>query len=176
MAKSVRLELRQKRRNLSKAKKHKSNINILHNLLKNRVLKYKKIAIYTQNDGEVPTDKIIDFLTKFGIEVYLPVLDKDKLKFAKITNNYKLNKFGIKEPTSTKIHAKQMNLIILPLVGFDEFNNRIGMGGGYYDKSLSFKLKQNNFKPPKLFGLAYKFQKIKITPNPWDIRLDKVVV
>ena len=172
----MRNKLRVKRRNLDKKTHYKCSIKILYKLLKNNLLRYNKIAIYLPNDGELSTDKIINFLAKKNKCIYLPVVHKGKLKFAKIGKQYKLNKFKIKEPINTEIiHAKQINLIITPLVGFDNFGNRIGMGGGFYDKTFSFKLTQNIYKYPKLFGIAFNFQNIIIKPNPWDVKLDKII-
>lgn len=173
---NIRKIIRAKRRSLSKAQLYKSSIKILHNLLKHDILKYQKIAIYTPFDGEVPTSKIIKFLQKQGKQVYLPVLSGEKLRFAKITKQNKVNKFGIKEPISPTIHPKKINLIITPLVGFDESNNRMGMGGGFYDKTLAFKQAQKTLNTPKLVGLAYNFQKTTIHPNPWDIKLNQIIV
>ncbi len=64
----------------------------------------------------------------------------------------------------------------MPLVGFDQFKNRIGMGGGFYDRTLSFKKRQQNYKNPKLVGLAFDCQEVaKLNAEPWDVPLDAVV-
>jgi 5-formyltetrahydrofolate cyclo-ligase len=173
---TTRKLLRKQRQSLTKSQQYKASINILHNLLKHNILRYKYIALYIPFDGEVSTKDIIAFLQKFGMYVYLPVLHGEKLKFSLITTRYKHNKFGIKESLSPLVSAKKINLVLTPLVGFDENNNRIGMGGGFYDRTFAFKHKQQKFCTPKLFGLAYSFQQTVITPNPWDVALDKVIV
>ncbi len=59
----------------------------------------------------------------------------------------------------------------MPLLGFDAEGNRLGMGGGYYDRSFAFK--QSHINTPILLGFAYDFQQVDtLTPEPWDIRLD----
>ena len=70
------------------------------------------------------------------------------------------------------IKASLLNLVFLPLVGFDREGNRIGMGKGYYDKTFSAKVQ--SFHAPKLVGLAHSIQETGILPNPWDIPLDAI--
>ena len=107
----------------------------------------------------------------------MPVLIGKSLKFAKIGKNFRKNRFGIDEPISTEIlNANQMNIIFIPLVGFDEFKNRIGMGGGFYDRTLAFKKRQQNYKNPKLYGLAFDCQQVeKLETQDWDVPLDAII-
>jgi 5-formyltetrahydrofolate cyclo-ligase len=71
---------------------------------------------------------------------YLPILAGEKLKFAKMGRYFKKNRFGIEEPIfSPLLGAHRMDIILMPLVGFDKYKNRLGMGGGFYDKTLLFK-------------------------------------
>ncbi|WXU00421.1 MAG: 5-formyltetrahydrofolate cyclo-ligase [Catillopecten margaritatus gill symbiont] len=145
-----------------------------------RVIKiqYKyKVALYLENDGEINPKYIKKWLNLQKIELYLPVLVKKSLKFAKIGEKFKKNRFGINEPdTSVLLNANQMNIILMPLVGFDVNKNRIGMGGGFYDRTLAFKKRQGQYTNPKLCGLAFDCQKVdKIEPKAWDIPLDMVI-
>ena len=85
------------------------------------------------------------------------------------------NRFGIPEPQFDKrqcIKASLLNLVFLPLVGFDRKGNRIGMGKGYYDKTFSSEI--HCFHAPKLVGLAHSIQETGILPNSWDIPLDAI--
>ena len=82
-----------------------------------------------------------------------------------------INKYGIPEPITNKIVYP--NIIFVPLVAFDKNLNRVGYGGGFYDRYLK-KIKKN--KKTITIGLAYNFQKIKKVPtNKYDIKLDFVV-
>ena len=64
----------------------------------------------------------------------------------------------------------------MPLVGFDANKNRLGMGGGFYDKTLRFHTKLKNFRVPKLFGLAFDAQEVsRLSSQPWDVRIDGIV-
>jgi 5-formyltetrahydrofolate cyclo-ligase len=137
----------------------------------------QKIALYLPNDGEIDTKYIQNFLENKGFSIYLPILVDKSLKFAKVGKNFIKNRFGIDEPISAQIlNANQLNIIFMPLVGFDQFKNRIGMGGGFYDRTLSFKNRQQKYKNPKLYGLAFDCQEVtKLNTKPWDIALDAVV-
>jgi len=141
-------------------------------------VQYKqKIALYLENDGEINPKYVKKWLINQRIEVYLPVLVGKSLKFAKIGEKFKKNRFGIDEPdTSTRLNANQMNIIFMPLVGFDQNKNRIGMGGGYYDRTLAFKKHRIKYCNPRLIGLAFDCQKVdKIETQEWDIPLDTVI-
>ncbi len=117
---------------------------------------------------------------------YLPIVTQhgeNSLLFARIHKNtlYKKNKYGIKEPmyhTKDLLAADQLDLVITPLVSFDDQGNRLGMGGGYYDRTFAFKCQNNTNtqKTPVLIGYAYDFQQInKLQAEDWDIPLDGIV-
>ena len=87
------------------------------------------------------------------------------------------NRFGIKEPISTDIiNADQLDILFMPLVGFDKDKNRIGMGGGFYDRTLAFKKQQKMAKNPKLIGLAFDCQQVEqLEVQEWDVPLDVII-
>ena len=69
-----------------------------------------------------------------------------------------------------------MDLILMPLVGFDKNKNRLGMGGGFYDKTLIFQKNRSNYSVPKLFGLAFDCQEVEqLDKMPWDISVDGII-
>ncbi len=139
--------------------------------------KGQKIALYLENDGEISPKHIQNFLKNKKISVYLPILDDKSLKFAKIGDKFKNNKFGISEPISTNIlSAEQLDIVFIPLVGFDTQKNRLGMGGGFYDRTLAFKKHQEYNANPKIYGLAFDCQKVdKLNTEPWDVPLDAII-
>lgn len=108
----------------------------------------------------------------------LPVLADDRLYFAPWRPGDALvsNRFGIPEPdvaASSLLDAQAMALVVLPLVGFDEYGQRLGMGGGWYDRS--FALRHQHPAPPWLVGAAFAAQQIDtIASEPWDVALDAV--
>jgi 5-formyltetrahydrofolate cyclo-ligase len=85
------------------------------------------------------------------------------------------NRFGIPEPAEAQpLPAEAMALIVLPLVGFDATGQRLGMGGGWYDRSLAFR-RDRTAPPPWLVGVGFALQQIDALPvEPWDVPLDAV--
>ena len=142
----------------------------------------RRIACYIAHAGEVDSSYIWEHAWQQGKQVYLPVLDpkiNNTLLFLAFHPEDKLvpNRFGILEPAlkvKNSYDPAKLDLIILPLVAFDDKANRIGMGAGYYDRTLAFM--QSKPIKPKLIGIAYDFQRVaEIIPQPWDIRLDCVI-
>jgi 5-formyltetrahydrofolate cyclo-ligase len=114
---------------------------------------------------------------------YLPVLSRlthDRLWFVPFTPDTPLtrNRFGILEPLAparTRVCAQELDLILMPLVGFDTRGNRLGMGGGFYDKSLAFLRTRSVWRKPHLIGLAHDFQRVdKLAAGAWDVPLQAV--
>ena len=139
-----------------------------------------RIACYLSSDGEIDPRPLIERLWKMKRECYLPVLSRlshDRLWFARVVPDTPLapNRFGIPEPVvraSALLRAQELDLILLPLVGFDLDGNRLGMGGGFYDRSLAFLQHRRYWKKPRLVGLAHACQQVAaLTPSPWDIPL-----
>ncbi len=123
-----------------------------------------------------------------GKAIYLPVLGRSigdrtrvKLRFVRWTTSETMhpNRFGIPEPTRRGRHirpARHLDLILVPLVGFDSACNRIGMGGGYYDRTLAYLKARRFWRRPRLIGVAHECQRIEtIETRPWDVPLDAVV-
>ena len=134
----------------------------------------EKIGLYWSSNNEVRTNKISDFINTTKKDKYLPVVGfNNSLTFRKFKKNSPLikNKYGIKEPLQgEETNGNKLDLVLIPLVGFDRSLNRLGMGGGYYDRTF----KDN--KRPFLIGLAYQFQEIKdLGPKEHDIPLDIII-
>ena len=86
------------------------------------------------------------------------------------------NDYGIWEPTSGAfLSPRKLDAVIAPTVAFDDDNNRIGMGGGYFDRCFAYLRYRKIWLRPKLVGLAFECQRVeKISANPWDIPLYRV--
>ena len=176
--KEIRKELRKTRRSIDQPTRKKRGRQLLYQCQKNSIFRNAKhVAIFIPNDGEIETSNTINFLTHQGYLVYLPILVREKLKFAKMGKKYRKNRFGIYEPIYSPLRgAHRMDIILMPLVGFDKHKNRLGMGGGFYDKTLSFHKQLKNFRVPKLFGLAFDFQEVdNIISKPWDVPVDGII-
>lgn len=109
----------------------------------------------------------------------LPVVCRDGvLRFAPWRPGEPLvpNRFGIPEPDIDEdalIDAARMSLVVTPLVAFDAFGHRLGMGGGWYDRSFAFR--RTSPAPPYLVGAAFAIQEVEhLSAQPWDVDLDAV--
>ena len=89
------------------------------------------------------------------------------------------NEFGIPEPAVSPralIPARQLDVVFAPLVAFDLSGNRLGMGGGYYDKTFSFLTHRTKWRKPHLVGIAYDFQQVgNLDHFPWDVPLGSII-
>ena len=179
--KEIRKIIRQQRRSLSRLEQSQHQKAVIRQILQSGLLrKHKRIAIYLDSDGELATDIIIRMLHKMKKKVFLPVLfplSTNRLFFLPFKKNTHLinNRFNISEPRYIKRHVsvKSLHIIFMPLVAFDEQGNRIGMGGGFYDRTLSHCKLHNKSDLPLLIGLAHELQKVNnIDKQSWDIPLD----
>ena len=134
----------------------------------------KTIGGYYPYNYEIDVMKILEKLEKKNYLISLPKIKKDfQMDFFKWSSKEPLiiNKYGIPEPSSFSL--KSPDILLVPLVAFDKHLNRIGYGGGYYDRYIN-KIKK--YKKIIAIGLAYSFQKVKkISTNKHDMKLDYVV-
>ena len=140
----------------------------------------KRVACYLPMSDEVGTLEIIERGWSANKRIFVPVLiGHGRMIFREIRPETPLqrNAFDLWEPQSGEIISpRDLDLVFAPTVAYDEDNNRIGMGGGYFDRCFSFLRNRQHWLRPKLVGLAFSCQKVeKITPNVWDIRLYKVI-
>ena len=142
-----------------------------------------KVALYLSFDGELNTQALIHYLWSQSIKVYLPVLhpfSKGHLLFLRYTPDSKMtsNRFGIAEPildVQNVCPLMQLDLIFTPLVAFDKKGNRLGMGGGFYDRTLATVLTSQDNKP-LLVGVAHEGQKADLLScENWDIPMQSVL-
>jgi 5-formyltetrahydrofolate cyclo-ligase len=141
-----------------------------------------RLAAYIANDGELDPVYIIDRAWHMKKQVYLPVLSpfQQRLYFAPFDTDstMRLNCFGIPEPVCSPalwLKPQQLDLILLPLVAFDDNGNRIGMGGGFYDRTLAYLKVRVRSRKPRLIGLAHELQHSDdLHANSWDIPVDMI--
>lgn len=182
---ALRTRLRATRAQLSSAERRTASDRVTANLATTHLfLASRRVACYLPSDGEIDTSGIIDRLWRMRKNVFLPVLSRlkhDRLWFAPAAPGMELvpNRFGIPEPKVTPrelVRAHEIDLVLLPLVAFDRQGNRLGRGAGFYDRSLAFLRHRRFLRTPRVFGLAYEFQRVeRIAPDPWDVPLDGVV-
>jgi 5,10-methenyltetrahydrofolate synthetase len=145
----------------------------------------KRIAVYLSQDGELSTELLTHQLWKSHHHVYLPVLKTLRgrhMAFARYTPDTPMapNRFGILEPdipNHQHLTGNQLDVVLMPLTCFDEQGHRIGMGGGFYDRTFQFKRwLPSAHSRPKLIGWAHECQKVESIPSePWDLPLEGLV-
>ena len=170
-------EIRKKILNIRKQNNFK-NLNIsfkeILKVLKKNKSNGKIVGGYYPYNNEIDSIKILKNFEKYNYSIALPKIKKNfQMDFFNWSTKDPLtiNKYGIPEPISDKVIYP--NILLVPLVAFDKSFNRIGYGGGFYDRYIK-KIKKN--KKITTIGLAYSFQKVKEVPiNDFDIKLDFVV-
>lgn len=144
----------------------------------------KKIASYLSFSDEISTKQLNQRLIADKNHIYVPIIDqpkKNQMSFQSYSLDKKMrkNRFGIQEPYACRrgqVAIAQLEIIFMPLVAFDKHGNRIGMGGGFYDRSLALFANKTRFQKPLLIGIAYHFQQISnISAEEFDIPLDYVL-
>jgi 5-formyltetrahydrofolate cyclo-ligase len=141
------------------------------------------VGAYVPVRGEVDPWPIIVAARRRGSRVHLPVADASHpehgLTWAPYEEGAVLTPgaFGIPTPTSTDlVDAQQLDVVLVPLVAFDRAGTRAGMGGGFYDRTFSFRLGAGAAATPRLIGLGYHWQQVEhLGRADWDVPLDAVV-
>ncbi|MDH3688840.1 MAG: 5-formyltetrahydrofolate cyclo-ligase [Gammaproteobacteria bacterium] len=144
----------------------------------------KRIAFYHPNDGEIDPRPTLRYAWSLSKTCYLPVLCRTRTRrvlFAEIQPDTRLRKnhYGILEPVVKVrdwLNARELDLVLIPLVAFDKQGNRIGMGGGYYDRSLAYLETRKHWHQPHIIGVAHHFQLVdRVETDQWDVPLDGIV-
>ncbi|MEH6453248.1 MAG: 5-formyltetrahydrofolate cyclo-ligase [Psychromonas sp.] len=179
----IRNQIRSARRALSSLQQQQDAQTLFSRLIKNqKVLTAKNISVTLAHDGEIDVSTFINWCWKNNKNVYLPVVhpfSKGHLLFLQYSPDTQMiaNKYGILEPKLEKLHscaAHQLDLIFTPLVAFDGSGNRIGMGGGYYDRMLAPWFKDKTGPYP--IGLAHDCQQVEHLPvEAWDVPLPEII-
>ena len=187
MRKLLRTKLRAARRRLSPHQQRLAAIALSRRLHRDPYFRRARhIAFYLANDGEIDLLPLLRRQTG-NKTFYLPLLSESRrpweatrLLFQPWDPSDKTltkNRYGIFEPAYTprKLKAANMlDLVLLPLVGFDQQGNRLGMGKGYYDRT--FARRSGSWRQPKLLGIAHACQEVTSLPHAeWDVPLDGVV-
>jgi 5-formyltetrahydrofolate cyclo-ligase len=142
-----------------------------------------RIAAFCGSNGELDPLPLLQHAADLKRQCFLPVLHPfrpGRLWFTRWRPGDRLvrNRFGIPEPLigpDKLVAARRLDLVIVPLLGFDDECHRLGMGGGFYDRSFAFVRRLKRARRPFLLGFAHDSQKVDhLQVQPWDIRLDAV--
>ena len=162
-------------RRQKKIKKFIFNFDLITNILKRKKVSGKMIGGYYPYNYEIDILQILERFEKNNFILTLPKIKKNsQMNFFQWSTNDPLaiNKFGIPEPVSEIV--KYPDVLLVPLVAFDKNFNRIGYGGGFYDRYIK-KIRKR--KKVLTIGFAYTFQKVKKIPtNNYDIKLDFIII
>ena len=140
-----------------------------------------RIAVYSALPWELDSAPLIALAESRGCRVFLPCIDRRRasraMRFVPMQGHLQNNRLGIAEPQPTKVlAARWLDVVFLPLVGFDRRGVRLGAGGGFYDRAFAFRQLRTVWHAPRLIGLAYAFQEIaSIGAAAHDVLMDAVV-
>ena len=144
-----------------------------------------RVAVFLGLPDEVDLRPCFAAAWRRGIQLYVPLilnLRQGAMTFVPLDRDAPLarNWFGIDEPPNAlhrRITARELDVILAPLLGFDAQCHRLGMGAGFYDRALRRRVDRNAaFRRPRLVGVAYAIQQVEhIDPAPWDVALDMIV-
>ena len=155
-------------------KKRTLNPNTIFQFLKKNKINFKNIGGYYPCNYEIDDLNLLNFLRDKRSNISLPIIkEKNQMDFFIWENKdpLKINKYGIAEPISSK--KIYPDLIFIPLVAYDDDLNRLGYGGGFYDRYLE---KIENIKKVLKIGLGYSYQELKKIPiNKYDKKLDLII-
>ena len=178
---ALRQELRRRRAALSRSEREAAHRQVaLHLSRIGRLRPGLRVGIHLSVGSEFDTTALIDMLRRRRCIAYLPRITDaraQRMTFTRATPKLRRNRHGILEPTGHAYTlAHDLDLILLPLVGFDAQGQRLGSGAGYYDRALSFRSRRSHWRGPRLIGIAYECQRVAaLAVRPTDIPLDAVI-
>ncbi len=181
----LRRKLRQARRALTGSQQRQAAHGLYRQLAQHALFRRARhLSLYLPTDGEIDPRLLLRAAQRRGKATYLPVLSawpRTKMVFQRIRPGEKLrpNRFRILEPRANPARQRKiwtLDLVLLPLVGFDQEGGRLGMGGGFYDRSLAYLARRQSWRKPTLLGLAHECQKVeRLDQASWDVPLQGTV-
>lgn len=182
---TIRQHLRRTRAGMTASARAEASHAVARSVIRHRrFINAKRIAAYFCSNNEIDPAPIVRAALEAGKACYMPVLHPSRhgrLLFCRWRPGDRLtsNRFGIPEPVPSQrnlLPAVALDIVITPLLGFDEQGNRIGMGGGYYDRTFAFLQRRSHINRPYMIGIAFACQRVElIQPRPWDVALNTVI-
>jgi 5-formyltetrahydrofolate cyclo-ligase len=181
---SLRKSLRQSRRLLSPRQQRDAAIALHHALAGQRFFRAaRRLAFYQAIDGEIDPSLLLAEALSRGQACFLPLLHPlrhGRLLFVRYREGDRLqpNRWGIAQPrlqAQRLVSPRWLDVVLVPLVGFDAEGNRLGMGKGFYDRTFSFRAGRAR-RRPLLIGLAHECQRVEaLERQAWDVQMDAIV-
>ena len=180
----LRKKLRARRRSLSAGQQRRASASLARVLAGHPLWRRsRRIAVYWACDGEIDPRGLVERAWQQGRQVFLPVVDflNHRLRFVFWDRHTPLisNRYGIAEPAPSggrvAVAPWTLDLVLLPLTGFDAACHRLGMGGGFYDRTFCSSRAGMAIRQPPLLGLAHSCQQLDLVPtDPHDLALSAV--
>ncbi len=174
LKRALRSALRQERKSISPSYRKRAARAIARHVLQSpAVRRARRVAVYLSMGSELATQPLIAALQAHQIEVFAPAFLRGTMRFRRLDSRHlQQHPLGMKQPRrGIALSAAAMDVVMLPLLGFDARGTRLGQGGGHYDRALA----QGRFRPYRL-GLAYAQQQVDLLPlEPFDQTLDAVL-
>ncbi|RMO91348.1 5-formyltetrahydrofolate cyclo-ligase [Pseudomonas syringae pv. philadelphi] len=177
----LRRQLRHARRSLSPGQQRQAARDIYRQLAQHPLFRRARhVSLYLPMDGEIDPRLLLREAQRRGKATYLPVLNtwpRTRMVFQRVRPGERFipNRFRIPEPRIDRAKQRKiwaLDLVLMPLVGFDDQGGRLGMGGGFYDRSLAYLARRKAWRKPVLLGLAHECQKVdRLAQASWDVPL-----
>lgn len=171
---TLRSEFSARRRNLDDHARQAANISISTHLADWAPLRSARVvAAYAASNAEVDVTQTIEYLWQNSVQVALPVVGANgQMAFFAYTvdSEVQINRFGITEPrNSLEIPPAELDVVLTPLLAYDKWGNRLGMGGGYYDRYLPAT-------KAHILGVAFscQYSAAELPNEDWDVRCNAV--
>ncbi|WP_285361088.1 5-formyltetrahydrofolate cyclo-ligase [Pseudomonas sp. fls2-241-TYG-175] len=181
----LRRQLRKARRSLTRSQQREAARGLYRQLAQHPLFRRARhVSLYLPRDGEIDPRLLLRAAQRRGKATYLPVLNawpRTRMVFQRVRpgEKFKPNRFRIPEPRINRAKQRRiwaLDLVLMPLVGFDDEGGRLGMGGGFYDRSLAYRARRSTWRKPVLLGLAHECQKVeRLAQASWDVPLQGTV-
>jgi 5-formyltetrahydrofolate cyclo-ligase len=182
---ALRRQLREHRKAIGASQRHAASRALVGLALRHHLLaKGRRIGVYMPTNNEIDVRPLLDRALTMQAHCFLPIVprrERKRMWFSQMGKRpaWVLNRYGIPEyrhPLAKRVRVQRLDLLFMPLLGFDWHGFRLGMGGGYYDASLAYLKRFRRWRRPWIVGVAFAVQEVEGIPNdPWDIPLDAVL-
>jgi len=178
---TLRKHLKGLRRAVPPAARRRAALAVAHHIRRTFTLRPGlRVAVYAPLPSELDVAPLVQLARQRGCRIYLPRLTdlrRHRMQFVEADGPMRRNHLGILEPVRLRrMSARRLDLVFVPLVGFDAAGMRLGMGAGYYDRAFAFLRHRRHWTHPRLIGLAYSFQQVPhIKGAVHDVHLNGVV-
>jgi 5-formyltetrahydrofolate cyclo-ligase len=178
--KALRTRIRAARRSLDPDYRQRADARIRDAIVRLPAFtKARRIGAFMAFDGEPSVDSVMRAAARRGKDVFVPILHGDHISFSFLDARAArtINYFGIVEPARpTFVDSRSLDLVLTPLVAFDDAGARLGVGKGYYDRCFAYLRLGRQWRRPRLLGVAYAVQGVPdLEPRLWDVPLWGVV-